>query len=57
MLLILLVIGCGCSINCGINNPPIAIQGVDFDDWAGHPGGVCFSKEYAARYLKWKNNK
>lgn len=57
-MLSLLLICLGSLISCATSKPvPTAIWGKDVDDWNGHEGGICFSKEYAQSYLHWKNNK
>lgn len=53
----MLIVCCVSLIGCAANNPPIAIKGIDFDDWQGHTGGICLSQAYAKSYLHWENHK
>jgi hypothetical protein len=53
----MLILFCVYLTGCATSKPPIAIKGKDYDDWKDHPGGICYSNEYAKIYLKWKNNK
>lgn len=52
-----LIVYCVCLIGCAASKPPVAIKGVDFDDWQGHKGGICLSEEYSKIYLHWENHK
>ncbi len=56
-MLMVLIVCSGSLTSCATSNPPIAIKGVDYDDWKDHEGGICFSEEYSKIYLHWKNNK
>lgn len=51
----MLLIFCVFLTSCVASKPPIAVKGIDYDDWKD--GGICLSKEYAKSYLHWKNHK
>jgi hypothetical protein len=55
MLLIMQLICCVLLIGCQASRPPIAVKGIDYEDW--RDGGICLSQDYAKRYLHWKNHR
>lgn len=54
----MLPICCVNLIGCQTSRAPIAVKGIDYDDWPGHgAGAICLSGPYAKAYAKYLNHK
>lgn len=57
MLLVLMLFSSSLIGCAGSNPPPVAVKGIDYGEWEGHPGGICLSEVYSKEFLRWKNHK